>query len=113
MGGTLYLAGNIGLAGSKGGAPVLVQGGVEAETRKTLENMGKVLEDAGSSFDKVVKTTVMLTDIKDYEAVNKVYASFFRHGNFPARSAYAVAALPLRAKVEIEAVAIVGDIVED
>ena len=113
VGGTLYLAGNIGLAGSKGGVPVLVQGGVEAETRKTLENMGKVLTEAGSSFDKVVKTTVMLTDIKDYEAVNKVYASFFSRGNFPARSAYAVAALPLGAKVEIEAVAIVGDIVED
>ena len=113
VGGTLYLAGNIGLTGSKGGEPVLVQGGVEAETRKTLENMGKVLREAGSSFDKVVKTTVMLTDIKDYEAVNKVYASFFSRGNFPARSAYAVAALPLGAKVEIEAVAIVGDIVED
>ena len=113
VGETLYLAGNIGLAGSKGGEPVLVEGGVEAETRKTLENMGKVLKEAGSSFDKVVKTTVMMTDIKDYEAVNKVYASFFSRGNFPARSAYAVAALPLGAKVEIEAVAIVGDIVED
>ena len=113
VGETLYLAGNIGLAGSKGGEPVLVEGGVEAETRKTLENMGKVLKEAGSSFDKVVKTTVMMTDIKDYEAVNEVYASFFRRGNFPARSAYAVAALPLGAKVEIEAVAIVGDIVED
>lgn len=83
-----------------------VEGGVKEEARQCLENVRAILEAAGTSLDKVVKATVFLTDIKDFAAVNEVYASFFREGP-PARSAFQVAALPLGARVEIEMIAAV------
>lgn len=69
-----------------------------------LSNIKAILEAAGSSMDKVLKSTVLLTDIDDFAAVNEVYAKFFAKP-FPARSCFAVKALPMRAKVEIEVVA--------
>ena len=128
VGDTLYVSGNFGwdAANSR-----VVPGGAAAETRQTLENMGKVLRQAGSSFDKVVKTTVMrhtstylsyilistlvqvwLTHYEDITEVNRVYATFFDSRHYPARAAYGVSALPAGARVEIEAVAIVGDIID-
>ena len=128
VGDTLYVSGNFGwdAANSR-----VVPGGAAAETRQTLENMGKVLRQAGSSFDKVVKTTVMrhtstylsyllistlvqvwLTHYEDISEVNRVYATFFDSRHYPARAAYGVSALPAGARVEIEAVAIVGDIID-
>ncbi|MBN2726489.1 RidA family protein [Candidatus Mcinerneyibacteriota bacterium] len=88
------------------GTGKFVEGGVKEETRQCLENVRAILEAAGTSLDKVVKATVFLTDIKDFAAVNEVYASFFREGP-PARSAFQVAALPLGARVEIEMIAAV------
>ena len=71
-----------------------------------LKNLTAVLEAAGSSLDNVVKTTVFLNDINDFATVNAVYAKYFTK-DFPARSAVQVAALPLGALVEIEAVAVI------
>lgn len=88
------------------GTGKFVEGGVKEEARQCLENVRAILEAAGTSLDKVVKATVFLTDIKDFAAVNEVYASFFREGP-PARSAFQVAALPLGARVEIEMIAAV------
>ncbi len=83
----------------------LVVGDIEAETRQTLINLGNILEAAGSSLDNVVKTTVFLRDIKEFARMNAVYAEFFK-SNPPARSTVQVAALPLGAAVEIEAIAL-------
>lgn len=70
-----------------------------------LNNLKGILEEAGSSMDKVVKTTVFLADIKDFAAFNEVYATFF-NAPFPARSCFAVKDLPLGATMEIEAIAL-------
>ncbi len=96
-----------GLAGIDPATNELVQGGIEAETRQTLNNMKNVLESAGSSLDRVVKTTVFLRDIADFTRMNAVYAEFFG-GTPPARSTIQAAALPKGAAVEIEAIAILA-----
>lgn len=83
----------------------LVEGDVRAQTRRALQNLGEVLRAAGSDLALVVKTTVFLTKIADYAAVNEVYGEFFS-GEPPARSAVAVAELPRHALVEVEAIAI-------
>ena len=80
--------------------------GVEQQTRQSLNNISAVLSEAGSSLDKVVKTTVFLADINDYAAVNAVYAEYFPEAP-PARSAVQVAALPKAADVEIEVIALI------
>jgi 2-iminobutanoate/2-iminopropanoate deaminase len=98
----VYTAGQIGLDPAKG---ELVPGGVEAETRQVLTNLKHVLEAAGTSLDGVIKTTVFLKDMADFAKMNAIYAEFFTQ-NPPARSAVAVAGLPIGASVEIEAVAI-------
>ena len=81
-----------------------VKGDVQEQTRTILTNMGNILEAGGSGLDCVVKTTVFLDDIKDFAAMNEVYATFFTDKP-PARSAFEVANLPKAAKVEIEAIA--------
>ncbi|MBW1790401.1 MAG: RidA family protein [Deltaproteobacteria bacterium] len=82
----------------------LIEGGIEEQTRQTLRNIEAILEAAGSSMNQVVKTTVFLKDMGDFAAMNAIYAGFF--GDVPpARSTVQVAALPLGALVEIEAVA--------
>jgi len=100
----VFTAGQLGLDPKTG---EIVMGGVEAETRKALENLKAVLEAAGLSLANVVKTTVFLRDMNDFGAMNGVYAEFFTE-NFPARSAVQVARLPKDGAVEIEAVAITG-----
>ncbi len=79
--------------------------GVREEAAQSLKNAAAILEAAGSGFDRVVKTTVLLADIADFAAVNEVYAEYFNGPVLPARAAYAVAALPKGARVEIELVA--------
>ena len=79
-------------------------GDVEAQTRRVLKNLSAVLAAAGSGLDRVVKTTVFLTDMEDFPRVNDVYAEFFGESR-PARATVAVAALPKGAQVEIEAMA--------
>lgn len=105
VGNLLFTAGQGGVDPTTG---QLVEGGIEAETRQTLENLGAILRTAGSSRSQVVKTTVFLQDIADFQAMNRVYAEFFG-SDPPARTTVQVAALPLGILVEIEAVAIVGD----
>jgi 2-iminobutanoate/2-iminopropanoate deaminase len=83
----------------------LVEGGIQAQTRQTLNNLGAVLRAAGSDLSHVVKTTVFLADMADFGAMNQVYAEFFP-ADPPARSTVAVRQLPLGALVEIEAIAV-------
>jgi 2-iminobutanoate/2-iminopropanoate deaminase len=83
----------------------LVEGDIAAQTRQVLENLSAVLEAAGSSLAQVVKTTVYLTDMDDFAAMNQVYAEFFP-ADPPARTTVQVARLPLGARLEIEAIAV-------
>jgi 2-iminobutanoate/2-iminopropanoate deaminase len=85
----------------------LIEGDVRTQTRRALENLGGVLNAAGSSLAQVVKTTVFLVSMSDFAAMNEVYAEFFP-GDPPARSTIAVAELPKGARVEIEAIALRG-----
>ena len=79
--------------------------GIAAQTKQSLTNAKAIIEAAGSSFDKVVKTTVFLSDMNNFGAMNEVYATFFTEGSYPARSAVEVARLPKDALVEIEVIA--------
>jgi len=83
----------------------LVPGDIRVQTRRVLENLKAVLEAAGSSMDRVVKTTVFLRDLNDFGAANEIYGEYFRESP-PARSTVQVAKLPRDAAVEIEAVAL-------
>jgi 2-iminobutanoate/2-iminopropanoate deaminase len=83
----------------------LVEGGIEAQTRQVLKNLSAVLDAAGSSFDNVVKCTVLLTNMSEFSAMNKVYGEFFK-APAPARATFQVSALAMGAKVEIECIAI-------
>lgn len=86
----------------------LIEGGIEEQTRQSLLNLRAILKKGGTDFDTVLKTTVLLSDMNDFAAMNKVYAQFFTE-SFPARSAVQVARLPMDAMVEIEAVAYRSD----
>lgn len=101
----VYTAGQVGLDPA---TQKLVEGGVQAEARQSLENLKRILEAAGSSMAQVVKTTVFMTDMANYGPINEVYGQFFTE-NPPARSAVAVKELPAGALVEIEAVALVTE----
>ncbi|HJW41541.1 MAG TPA: RidA family protein [Rhizomicrobium sp.] len=101
-GGTLYLSGCIGNAAGK---MELVPGGIEAESRQMMENIGAVLKQAGSGFDRIVKCTVYLADMAEWGAFNKVYVTYFKAGRFPARTAIGAHQLILGARVEMECVA--------
>ncbi len=83
----------------------LVHGGISEQTQQCLNVISAVLEAAGSNLDHVIKTTCFLTDMDDFAAFNQVYGSFFTD-NKPARSTVAVKALPKKASVEIECIAI-------
>jgi 2-iminobutanoate/2-iminopropanoate deaminase len=100
----LYVSGQLPLDAETGKMP----GDVSAQAQASLANIGFILKEAGYSRDDVVKTTVFLADMQDFEAVNKVYADFFQDCIFPARAAVQVARLPRDARVEIEAVAYRG-----
>jgi len=101
VGDLLFLSGQVG-ADSSGH---LVAGGVEAETRRALENIRDVLSRTGSSMDRVVKCTVMMADMKEWPAMNGVYATFFP-SHRPARSAFGTTGLALNARLEIECIAV-------
>ena len=100
VGDLVFTAGQVALDPATG---KLVEGGIEEQTRQVLQNLAAVLEAAGSSLDKVVKTTVFLKDMGDFAAMNAVYAEFFPTDP-PARSTVEVSALALGALVEIEAI---------
>lgn len=84
-----------------------VEGGIEAETKQVLANLKAVLNAAGADFSQVVKTTVYLTDLANFAAVNAIYAETFSE-NPPARTCIQVSALPAASQVEIEAIALLG-----
>ncbi len=101
-GGFLFCSGQIPLDAVSGD---LAQGDIAAQTREVLENLGAVLAAGGTTFARVVKTTIYLIDMNDFTSVNTVYGEYF--GDVPpARSTVAVAALPRGARVEIEAIAL-------
>ena len=99
--GFLFCSGQVALDPATG---ELVSGSIEDETRRCLDNLSAVLEAGGSSWDRVVKATVFLTDIGDFVAFNEVYSGYVGESP-PARAAFAVAALPKGARIEIECVA--------
>lgn len=103
--GFVYTAGQIPLDPATG---KIVEGDIQAQTQRALQNVQAVLEAAGSNLGNVVKTTVFLQNMADFGAMNEVYARFFEQGP-PARSAVEVARLPLGVHVEIEAIALAGD----
>lgn len=100
-GDTLYLSGQIGVIP---GSLKLKPGGIEAETRQTMDNIKKTLEVHGYGMKDLVKCTVMLADISDWKIFNEVYITYFM-GSYPARSAFATSGLALGARVEIECIA--------
>ena len=99
-GDTVYLSGQLGLDPATG----KLAEGVAAQAKQSLANIGALLESQGLTYENVVKTTVLLADIADFAAVNEVYASVFSEP-YPARSCFAVAALPMGGFVEIEVIA--------
>jgi len=99
--GWIFCSGQIGL---EAGSGKLVEGGIEAQTRRVMENLREVLAAAGAGLRDVVKTTIFLTDLHDFETVNRIYSEHFEQP-YPARSTVQVPALPRGARVEIEAIA--------
>lgn len=104
VGNTLYLSGSIGIIP---GTMDLAEGGIQGETRQTMDNIGQALQTFGSSFERVVKCTVFLADMAEWGAMNEVYRTYFE--NPPARSALGASGLALDARVEIECIAVVSD----
>ncbi|MDE6450716.1 MAG: RidA family protein [Odoribacter sp.] len=100
--GTLYISGQLPVDVNTG---KFVEGGIQEQTEQSLKNIGYILEEAGYTYDNVVKTTCLLSDIANFAAMNEVYAKYFTQ-ECPARAAFAVKALPLGALVEIEVVAV-------
>ncbi len=101
LGNLVFASGQIPIDPATGTMPE----GIEAQTRQALTNAGNILKAAGTSLDKVVKTTVFLSDINNFAAMNGVYAEFFKEGHYPARSAVQVARIPKDALVEVEVIA--------
>ena len=102
----LYLSG---VLGNVPGKAELVPGGIEAEARQTMENIGTLLRRNGLSFDHVFKCTVMLADMATWADFNRVYVNYFDPDRLPARSAFGVSGLALGAQVEVECWAYGGD----
>ena len=100
-GGLLFLSGQIPLDPASG---ELIAGGITEQVTRVLDNLRAVLEAAGSGFDRVLRTTVYLTDLGDFAAMNEIYARYFGAAR-PARSTVQVAALPKGARVEIDVIA--------
>ena len=99
------------VAGEKGMDPVtkqIVPGGIEPETRRTLENIKAILEEAGSHMDRVVSTFVFMTDLSEFSKMNAIYAEYFK-ANPPGRTTVEVKSLPAGAHIEITVTALAGD----
>jgi len=104
-GSTLFCAGQIPLDPKSG---QIVSDDISEQTKRVLENIKAILRAEHLNFEHVVKTTIFLTSMGDFQAVNEIYATYFRE-NPPARSTVAVSALPKGAKVEIEVIAVTGE----
>lgn len=101
--GTVYVSGQLPIDPATG---EFAEGGIDAQARQSLTNISNILQAEGLTMANVVKVTVLLADISDFAAVNEVYKEFFE-APFPARSAFAVSALPKGGRIEIEAIATV------
>ncbi|MBN1648749.1 MAG: RidA family protein [Spirochaetales bacterium] len=104
-GNMLFVSGQLGINPGMG---KLVSGGIEAETRQALDNLQHIVKKAGLGIESIVKTTVFLADIREFKAMNEIYSGYFKDA-YPARAAFQVAALPLGARVEIEAIAVLQE----
>jgi 2-iminobutanoate/2-iminopropanoate deaminase len=105
VGDVLYLSGNL---GNVPGTLQLIPGGMEAEAKQTMENIGAVLKANDLGFDDVFKCTVMMADMSKWGAFNKVYVTYFKPEHLPVRSAFGANGLALGAQVEVECWAYVG-----
>lgn len=101
---TLYISGQLGLDPE---TMKFVPGGVEEQTRRAMQNIENILKKSSMDFGGVIKTTILMADMADFGAVNRVYEEFLGDHK-PARSAFQVAGLPKGGRVEIEAVAVAG-----
>lgn len=101
--GFVYTSGQIPFDVEKG---ELVTSGIKDEVHQVMKNVKAILEAAGTTIDQIVKTTIFLQDLNDFNAVNEVYASYFSDTNFPARECVQVARLPRNVNVEISVIAI-------
>ena len=99
---TLYISGQIPIDPQTG---KLIEGDIKKQTELVMKNIGAILEEAGFSYIDVVKSTCLLSDIKNFAAMNEVYAKYYPTEP-PARAAYAVVSLPLGALIEIETIAV-------
>ncbi len=104
-GSTIYCAGQIPLDPKSG---QIVSGGIDVQTRRVLDNVTAVLKAEGLTFDNIVKTTIFLMDLGDFQTVNEIYGSYFKNEP-PARSTVQVSGLPKGARVEIEVIAVATD----
>ena len=102
VGNTLYLSGQIALDPATGKMDTLT---IETEVKRVLDNLGEVLKSAGMNYENVVKCTIYTTDLKNFKTINTIYGGYFKN-NPPVRETVQVVALPVRAKVEISAVAV-------
>ncbi len=100
--GLVFCSGQIGLDPATG---ELVQGGVEAQTRQVMANLGAVLKEAGTEFAASIKCTIFLKSMGDFAAVNAIYAEYFPAGTEPARACVEVSCLPKNVDVEIDCIA--------
>ena len=103
VGDVVYLAGQIGIDSPSG---VLVEGGIEAQTKQALDNLGAVLKEAGMDYDNVVRATVFLSDMNNFQAMNGVYGEYFKSDHPPSRSTIQVGVIPQGALVEIDFIAV-------
>lgn len=99
--GLLFVSGQIPIDPSTG---AIVDGDIKIQTRRVLQNITAILEAAGYQLDDVIKCTVLMADMNDFAAMNEIYGEFFTN-NKPARAAFGVVQLPMKAKVEIECIA--------
>lgn len=103
VGNTLYISGQIGINSKTG---LIVNDSIEKETKQVLENLSAILEEADLSLNNVVKCSVFVSDMKNYNRINEVYLSYFGEDNAPARELVEVSALPKYVNVEISAIAV-------
>ena len=105
VGSTVYYSGQIPLDPKSG---QVVSGGIDAQARRVMENIGGLLKAEGLGYENIVKTTIFLADINDFQTVNEIYGGYFKQAP-PARSTVQAGALPKNVRIEIEVIAVAGN----
>ena len=105
VGSTIYYSGQIPLDPKSG---QVVSGGIDAQARRVMENIGGLLKAEGLGYENIVKTTIFLADINDFQTVNEIYGGYFKQAP-PARSTVQAGALPKNVRIEIEVIAVAGN----